>query len=108
MKQYTTPEQTAKLIELGFEKPKNRLVKQRFDRSTSSWIVVGEEGDYSIGELIEILPRGYDGELLEISAVILSYTKWMVRYPYGIIIYKAELIDALYDMIIKLKEEGMI
>jgi hypothetical protein len=50
MKQYTTPSQTTKLMGLGFETPKNKIVKQRFDRSTSSWIVVGEEGDYSIGE----------------------------------------------------------
>ena len=108
MKLYTTPEQTAKLIELGFEKPKNRLVKQRFDRSTSSWIVVGEEGDYSIGELIEMLPKEFGGELLEIAAATLSRYKWVVRYPYGIIVYKNELIDALYEMAIKLKEEGAI
>ena len=108
MKQDTNEPQTAKLMELGFEKPKNRLVKQRFDRSTSSWIVVGEEGNYSIGELIEMLPEEFDGELLEIAAVTLSRYKWVVRYPYGIIVYKNELIDALYEMIIKLREEGEI
>lgn len=99
MKQYLTPEQTAKLIELGFE-PSTRVPFE----------VANDELGYtfSIGELIEMLPRGYDGELLEISAVILSYTKWMVRYPHGIITYKAELIDALYDMLIMLKEEGEI
>lgn len=101
MKQYLTTEQTAKLIELGFEKPKNRLVKQRFDRSTSSWIVIGEEGGYSIGELIEILD-GVSG--LEIT-----------RFGSGWGIYddlrafsSEELIDALYAMILQLKEEGVI
>ena len=68
MKQYLLPEQTAKLIELGFEKPKNRLVKQRFDRSTSQWIVVGEEGDYSIGELLSFLPKS-----------IISYAFFLIK-----------------------------
>ena len=104
MKQYTTPEQTAKLIELGFEKPYSIASVEPI--YGMGGISVAKA--YSIGELIEMLPKGYDGELLEISAVILSYAKWMVRYPYGIIIYKAELIDALYDMVVKLKEEGVI
>ena len=104
MKQYTTPEQTAKLIELGFEKPCSIASVEPI--YGMGGISVAKA--YTIGELIEMLPRGYEGELLEISAVILSYTKWMVRYPYGVIIYKAELIDALYEMIIKLKKEGVI
>ena len=116
MKMYTNESQTAKLIELGFEKPKNRLVKQRFDRSTSSWIVVGEEGDYSIGELIEMLPEALaplsdpDNEMmLNVSTDSLM---WAVRYsegeftPYETI--SCELIDALYAMILQLKEEGVI
>lgn len=100
MKQYTTPEQTAKLIELGLEKPTMKNIPTPEGEINEEW--------YSIGELIEMLPREYDGELLEISAVTLSYTKWMVRYPYGIIVYKNELIDALYDMVVTLKEEGEI
>ena len=55
-----------------------------------------------------MLPKEFDGELLEIAPVTLSYAKWVVRYPYGIIVYKNELVDALYDMIIMLKEEGVI
>jgi hypothetical protein len=66
------------------------------------------EPQYTIGELIEMLPREYDGEFLEILAVSLTYSKWTVRYPYGIIINKKELIDALYDMIIRLKRGGVI
>ena len=113
MRQYTTPEQTAKLIELGFEKPKNTRYIQRAKARNlrSPFIEFGEhefEGSYSIGELIEMLPKEYDGELLEIASVALSYAKWVVRYPYGIIVYKAELIDALYAMILQLKEEGVI
>lgn len=107
MKQYTTPEQTAKLIELGFEEPKNRLVKQRFDRSTSSWIVVGEEGNYSIGELIEMLPDdGVADRRLEFDGF-----HWFVDWDSFDKIHQTmgvELVDALYDMIIKLKEEGVL
>lgn len=109
MKQYLSSEQTAKLIELGFEKPKNeRWVLDVANESTSSIQNLVKRQDYSIGELIEMLPREYDGELLEILAVSLTYSKWTVRYPYGIIINKKELIDALYDMILRLKAEGVI
>jgi hypothetical protein len=113
MKQYTTPEQTAKLIELGFEKPKNRLVKQRFDRSTSSWIVVGEEGDYSIGELIEMLPKEMDCELGDLGLSIENNiyeqpNEWIVSYDGRHQTNSIELVDALYDMVVKLKEEGVI
>ena len=116
MKMYTNESQTAKLIELGFEKPKNRLVKQRFDRSTSSWIVVGEEGDYSIGELIEMLPdatcrSNADDDHYHLT-IYNDAMYWNVAYrnDYDDLCYVAadELIDALYDMIIKLKEEGVI
>lgn len=111
MKQYTTPDQTAKLTELGFEKPKNRLVKQRFDYSTSSLVVVGEEGEYSIGELIEVLPE-YASQRLRYVA-----TKRAWIFDVDILgkqgrchrgAYYKELIDALYDMVVKLKEEGVI
>ena len=114
MKQYTTPEQTAKLIELGFEKPKNRLVKQRFDRSTSQWIVVGEEGDYSIGELLSFLPKSIKVNDLVFKLCIHSnIVSWIVEYAdiaFGTQarLYKEELIDALFTEIVLLKEEGVI
>lgn len=97
---YTSESQTAKLIELGFSEPKS--IECCYDN--------GYDLDYaySIGELIEMLPKEFDGELLEIAPVTLSYAKWMVRYPYGIIVYKNELIDALYDMVVNLKEDGVI
>ena len=113
MRLYTTPEQTAKLIELGFEKPKNRLVKQRFDRSTSSWIVIGEEVNYSIGELIEMLPISFENDnddtsWLEIEAMAV----WSISYSSSTSIdydcERKELIDALFDMILQLKEEEVI
>lgn len=105
MKQYTTPEQTAKLIELGFEKPRYECLDTTL-RGVEKWNNI--QSRYSIGELIEMLPKDFDGELLEIASVTLSCAKWMVRYPYGIIVYKNELVDALYEMIIKLKEDEII
>lgn len=93
MKQCTDKQQTAKLIELGFEKP-------FFLRRT-----------YLIGELIEILEQ--------VASVVISYSYQKNGYYVRVIIPKREgggmcrisqieLIDALYDMIVKLKEEGVI
>ena len=116
MKQYLSPEQTAKLIELGFDRPKNRVIKQLLDRSTDSWITIGEEGDYSIGELIEMLPaviREFGGCYLNIHR---EENAWYVYYNPIIAevtapIYSTnytELIDALFEMLVLLKEEGAI
>jgi hypothetical protein len=95
MKQYTTPEQTAKLIELGFEKPKGLAA-------------------YSIGELIELLPKHIylDSMCLDLY-IYANQHLWIVKYS-GLFCKKfyrfcsRELADALHDMIIKLKEEGVI
>lgn len=116
MKQYTTPEQTAKLIELGFDKPKNeRWVLDVANESTPSIQNIVKRQDYSIGELLSILPStvGKDYDLHIESSV----TKWYVAY-YWIgnggeyyIKYEfsaCELIDALYMMILRLKEEEVI
>ena len=97
MKQYTSTEQTAKLIELGFEKP--RLLY--FGNKT-----IGDYA-YTIGELIEMLPKSYDSEGLSIEYHYMADV-WIVRYPTKILIHKEELVDALYEMAIKLKEEGVI
>ena len=96
MKQFTTPEQTAKLIELGFEKPKG---------SHSYWreneLVINI--NYTIGELIEMLNR-VDDEKLEICR---DCGFWFVGTDlYGTL--WRELIDALYDMVTLLKEQGVI
>ena len=107
MKQYTSPDQTAKLIELGFEKPINTVVKEEpiyREGSIIDWKPIAEEGSYSIGELIEMLPKSYDSEGLVIGRHYMADV-WIVRYPTKILIHKEELIDALYDMVVKLKEE---
>lgn len=96
MKQYTTPEQTAKLIKLGLPKP-------RYYNGDKYFIIhVGFEAiNYSIGELIEMLERADDIEINRYDRY------WSVSVGYEGAKDK-ELIDALYDMIIKLKEEGVV
>ena len=60
MKQYTNESQTAKLIELGFAKPKS-IAKVTYTEQYGC----GYETAYSIGELIEMLP---------------SYVEWKGNY----------------------------
>ena len=108
MKQYTTPEQTAKLIELGLPKPRYYSADKYFI------IQVGFEAiNYSIGELIEMLENAVQKDNfitdLDISCDEIA---WLVRYiSEGVGRFKTQmpdLIDALYLMVIKLKEEGVI
>ena len=110
MRQYTTPEQTAKLIELGFEKPKSAI--------SVSWDVPEDDGiminansiefdySYSIGELIEMLPN---------FAFSMKYHPkekwWWIGYyeesiPVGLFCF--ELCDALYEFILALKDLGRL
>lgn len=98
MKQYLTPDQTAKLIELGLPSPKSR---------EHAWDTYA----YSIGELIEMLPshikHGDRGFISYLS--IAPYAQgWKVAYTHIYIMLDSELIDALYEMIVKLKEDGVI
>ena len=90
MKQYTTTEQTAKLIELGFEKPKS------MNGECNGWQFMPTPA-YSIGELIEMLP------LNRIEFDIRTY----VDTTRGLF-YDDELINALFKACVKLKEEGVI
>lgn len=83
MKQYTTPEQTAKLIALGFEKP-----SPSFYRNGVTWIQC--EGNYSIGELIEMLPNNL--------AMQREKDKWNVSIG-NVTLVKTELIDALFELL---------
>ena len=110
MKHYTSNEQTAKLIELGFEKPKSEVKAEQ--AGEYAWY----NPAYSIGELIEILPSYIEDEDDEDNvfelAIYRGAKNWSVTYG-GIFDLKigftnVELIDALYDAIVKLKEEGAI
>lgn len=100
MKQYTTPEQTAKLIELGFEEPSGEGVRGVSDTKVEFYPA------YSIGELIDILP-----EFSSIYDLMNPHTMkrcWYVGHVSTLNVSADELIDALYNMIVKLKEEGVI
>lgn len=99
MKQYTTPKQTAKLIELGFEKPKGLA-----DAEPSSGVWVRPA--YSIGELIEMLPEF--SSIYDLTNMHTMERCWYVGHVSTLNVSADELIDALYDMVIKLKEEGVI
>lgn len=112
MKMYTNSEQTAKLIELGFAKPKSSV---ECELPKGDWRIgaVGIRKAYSIGELMEMLPISFetandDTSWLEIEAGAV----WSISYSsFGFIDYdceRKELIDALFDMILQLKEEGII
>ena len=120
MKQYLDQQQTTKLIELGFEKPKNeRWVLDIANESTPSIQNVVKRQDFSIGELIEMLPQylEYKGGVagIPIDYYSLTIRKNVVMYcaPYMDWVEiqcddHKELIDNLYDMVTVLKEEGVI
>lgn len=96
MKQYTNSEQTDKLIELGFV-PKARIKEVQV---VLYEVTVAHDCNFTIGELIEIL--GFHLSSIHYIGIV-----WAVNAE-GLERRSEELIDALYDMIIKLKEEGVI
>ena len=110
MKQYTTPEQTAKLIELGLPKPKMAAPALKWVDGEPTF-----EPQYTIGELIEMLPpKIWDDEALIYWELCIDWdiigNVWRVVYFHKALMrcYGKELIDALFDMVVRLKEEGVI
>ena len=116
MKQYTTPEQTAKLIELGFEKPKSisgycQRGPYEYDAENNTKMVVYDDTQYpiyaySIGELIEMLPEF--SCIYDLTNMHTMKRCWYVGHVSTLNVGADELIDALYDMIVKLKEKEVI
>ena len=109
MRHYTTTEQTAKLIELGFEKPCSIASVEPI--YGMGGISVAKA--YSIGELIEVLPESTSQRIRYVA----TKRAWIVDVDVlgksGVGkcyrgTYHPRLIDALYDMVVKLKEEGVI
>lgn len=109
MKQDLSSEQTAKLIELGFGKPKNTQYIQRAKARNlhSPFIEFGEpefEGSYTIGELMEILDSVNETVHCRFGGVKAN----LVSTNSGYEKIGGELIDLLFDLCVKLKEEGVI
>lgn len=105
MKQYTSNDQTAKLIELGSPKPESILGHDGY------W---GYDYAYSIGELLSFLPKSIKvNDLFFTLCIHSSSDYWIIEYAdiaFGTQarLYKEELIDALFTEIVILKEEGVI
>ena len=102
MKQHTTNEQTTKLIELGVEPKQVPATSGRAD-----------DENYFIGELIEMLPKTIENSLLDNNLNIYTiFDGYQVEYSNILgetyFSFNVELIDALYEMVIKLKKENVI
>ena len=114
MKQYTTPEQTAKLIELGFEKPKHTFTFKLIEINDVKMDIDMPVSNYSIGELLSFLPKSIEVNGLFFTLCIHSSAHyWIVEYAdisFGTQarLYKEELIDALFTELVTLKEERVI
>ena len=107
MKQDTNESQTAKLIELGCEMPKNeRRVLDVVNESTPSIQNIVKRQDYSISELIEMLPKEVTNVGLTDSLSIYTDHNEMWTVEYSSVLgelfstYRTELVDALYDMVV--------
>lgn len=110
MKQHTNSEQTAKLILIGIPKPWGTTEHQELVNKV--WVTVSEtHGDYTIGQLLSFLPASASQRIRYVA----TKRAWIVDVDMlgkqgkcyrGI--YYAELIDALYAMILQLNEERVI
>lgn len=116
MKQFTTPEMTAKLVELGYPAPKSAIKAER--EGNGYWY----NPAYSIGELIEILPKIIEYEIWfgdekgQIGVWGLSIDTGGTDYGFDVSYERhnsvslcregrSELIDALYDMCVFLRDQ---
>ena len=113
MKQYTTPEQTAKLMELGFEKP-NGIVSVSLTQGDMV-VMCGcydaeleYERAYTIGELLPFLPLTIQWTPRVIRGNIIEYSFETEGSELYYCNAHKELIDNIFDMCVKLKEEGVI
>ena len=109
MKHYLNSDQTMRLKDIGFPSPKGvSKLSLDWDMDTVPTF------NYSIGELIEFLPKEIkkDNTLVEVLNICSNGDSWEVYYTdytfTGSYQLRVELIDALYDMIIELKEKKVI
>ena len=104
MKQYTNKEQTQHLIELGFSRPDTISEVNYYDEAYTTETEF--EYAYSIGELMEFLPKKEWAIYAPIEHVERFYEVSVDELEKGH--YRVELIDALYDACVELKTEGII
>lgn len=112
MKMYTNESQTAKLIELGFEKPCSIASVE----SIYGMGGISVAKAYSIGELIEMLPRRINGHngIIDLYRNSIDYNtsddilSLHQRGEFYLRCAQGELIDTLYEVLVKLKEDGII
>lgn len=118
MKQYTNESQTAKLIELGFEKP-NSVAEISWSEDEKDNPIINANTieytrHYSIGELLSFLPENIakENEMPSTLNISLMNGEWCVQYAdflgTDFEFCNTELVDALYDMIIVLNKKGVI
>lgn len=111
---YTSSEQTSKMIELGFEKPKSVRYPKNEEEAERVDSIDFLISDYSIGELLSFLPRVISNEKFDYAAINIFHDtiNWVVGYDddgvMRFITSDIELIDALCTLCRKLKEEGVI
>lgn len=99
MKQFTTYGQTAHLVALGFPTPKS-VSKLTLDLD----LYTIPTFNYSIGELIEILDSVNETVHCRFGGVKAN----LISTNSGYEKIGGELIDLLFDLCVKLKEEGVI
>ena len=104
MKQYLSSEQTAKLIELGFEKPSSIASVE----PTYGMGGISVAKAYTIGELLSFLPEFVNWTPRVIRGNVIEYSFETEGSELYYCNAHNELIDNLYDMILRLKEEGVI
>ena len=103
MRQFTTKEQTQHLIELGFPKP-NSVINEHKILELSPYAPIEFEYAYSVGELIGFL----DTVNVRTDIGIGLAKPTCVNTNKGYVCWNWELIDNLYDLCVKLKNEGII
>lgn len=95
MKKYTTPEQTTKLVSLGFD---DGVLTERH-----KWMPEGVARNFSLADLFEMLPPRIGKWELSIWHDY-KFERWVICYdPETQTSASTELIDAVYNLIEKLK-----
>lgn len=108
MKQYLDEQQTTELIELGFEKPASIASVEPIYGMCGISVAKA----YTIGDLLSFLPENIakENEMPSTLNISLLNSEWYVEYAdflgTDFSFHSVELIDAIFAMLTKLKENG--